>query len=140
QAVGHQLHAGAWRSVIRQWHRPPTAVIDHNKVDFSQPGRWLAQWARRQQPAVAETAGTVDHGNLDVTRQRIMLQAVIAQDYIRLQRAFHKANAAGAIRIYNDRRAGIAGEQQGFIATDVRWRELSDQQGIARALATVATA
>ena len=49
-------------------------------IDTLESPRWLAQRARGQQLAVAEPPRGIDHGDLEITRQPQMLQAVVADD------------------------------------------------------------
>ena len=69
RARGH----GAW---------PPGVTSATIGIDLVEPRRGLAQRPRRQQPAVAEAARGIDHGDLDVARQRVVLQAVVGDDHV----------------------------------------------------------
>ena len=53
----------------------------------------LAQRPRRQQQAVAEAPLAVDHGDLDVARERVVLQAVVAHQHVDLRDARRGARA-----------------------------------------------
>ena len=65
--IGDERHAVRAGSRRRRGCRAGRELDDC--VDLRQPRRRLAQRARGQQPAVAETARRVDDGDLDVARQ-----------------------------------------------------------------------
>ena len=67
-------------------------------IDALESPRRLAQRARGQQLAIAESPHRIDHGDLEITRQPQMLQAVIADDDLgaRLGRTPSGGDAIGA--------------------------------------------
>src|SRR5580698_2545377 len=56
-------------------------AVGNDGVGAFEPARRLAQWDGRQQHAVAEAALAIDHRDFDVARERIVLQAVVIEDY-----------------------------------------------------------
>ena len=59
----------------------PQPVSNH-QVDFLQTTDRFPQRPGRHQEAVAESSHAINHGNLDITLQGVVLQAVITQDDI----------------------------------------------------------
>ena len=57
-------------------------AMDKHRVDRAQAADRLAQWPGGKQPAVAETALAIDHCNLDVARQTIVLQPVVTDQHV----------------------------------------------------------
>ena len=65
----------------------------------------LAQRSGRQQPAIAH-APVIKHGNFDVARQRIVLQAVVAHHHVGCRVAGPQtAHGVGAFSCYENRSA-----------------------------------
>ena len=60
---------------------PAGAAAALNTVKSRRRAGRLAQWPGRQQPAVADAA-LVEQHDLDVARQRIVLQAVVGDDHV----------------------------------------------------------
>ncbi len=54
----------------------------HDRVDRREARRRLAQRSGRQQQAVAEAARRVDDRDLDVARERVVLQSVVGDDHV----------------------------------------------------------
>jgi hypothetical protein len=98
--------------------RPPAAArrglpSAHDQVHRAGPG--LAQRAGGQQPAVAGAA-VVEHADLDVARQRQVLQAVVADEHIHGRGAAQQARAASMRRCATNTGTPVPGDQQGFVA------------------------
>ena len=69
----------------------------------------LAQRAGRQRPAVAEAARAVDHGDFDVAREAVVLQAVVADDDVAFRVCGEqRAGGRGAVGADPDRAARCA--------------------------------
>src|SRR5262245_59543724 len=62
--------------------RADVVAIDHDRVHFTQAGRRLAQRSGWQQPAIAESPGRINHADLDVAAEAIVLEAVIADQHV----------------------------------------------------------
>jgi hypothetical protein len=56
--------------------------IDYDGVDLFDPRDRLAQRSRREPESIAEAAHAVHDHDLDVARECVMLQAVVAQDHV----------------------------------------------------------
>ena len=84
---------------------------------YQRPWPILAQRAGRQQPAIA-AAPVVKHTNLHITEQAVVLQTVVAHQYlglgVALQQRAGRLKAAGA---NEDRHPGFLVDQQGLIAS-----------------------
>jgi hypothetical protein len=61
-------------------HGPPRRHQRDEGIDLGEPRRRFAQRTRGQQPGPARHARRVDHGNLNVARQPVVLQTVIGED------------------------------------------------------------
>ena len=75
----------------------------------------FAQRTGRQQPAIADAAAAVDHDDLAIARQTIVLQAVVRQNDLgaALDRAPRGRHAVGT---GDDDRAGARRQQHRFVA------------------------
>jgi hypothetical protein len=62
----------------------PPAGVQHHRIDARQARDRFTQRTGRQQPAVAEAA-RVDHRDLEVAPQRVMLQAVVEHQHVALR-------------------------------------------------------
>ena len=71
------------------------AVYDY-RIDFVEPARRLAQRSGRQPPHVAEAAHAVHHCDLDIARERIVLEPVVADDHVAI--GLKQANGVGPAR------------------------------------------
>jgi len=65
----------------RTLEQRPTAV-DHDGIGLRQTRARFPQRPRRQQPAVAESAVSIDDDHFAVTRQRVMLQSIVAHNHV----------------------------------------------------------
>ena len=88
--------------------------MPYHPIDTGQPGRPLTKRSCRQQPAVAETAHGVDHGDLEVARQRRVLQAIVTQHQSR-PGSHEQRRAARTIGARDDGDAGDLGQHHGFV-------------------------
>ena len=81
EVAGLQVHRKAWHDgwPIRRNH----AIADHG-IDGRQTRQGFAQGAERQAPAIADTAG-VKHRQFDIAPQRVVLQAIVAHEYVDLR-------------------------------------------------------
>ena len=92
----------------------------HDRVHRAQPRGRLAQRAGRQQEAVAE-ATCIDHGDLDVAREAIVLQAVIEDDDVDLRvRSAQRRDHCDAVGAHPHRAAAAAGEHDRLVANLAR--------------------
>ena len=95
-------------------------MYDHG-VDLAQARRRLAQRPGGQQQAVAETARAVDHGDLDIAREAVVLQAVVADDDVAFgMRGEQRARGCNAVAADPDRAAAAAREQHRLVAARAR--------------------
>lgn len=111
--IGTQLH-------------PPFAetgfpAIDHAEVAFGAALRWLPQRASRQQAPVAVAAASVDHLDLDIAAQPVMLQAIVADDHIAARRR-QLACGGYTVAIHANLRAGATCDEYRLVATFGRCR------------------
>ena len=91
----------------------------------------LAQWPGRQQPTIADAATAVDHDDLAIPRQTIVLQAVVRQDD--LGAALYRApRRRHAIRTGDDDRAGALRQQHRFVADFLRRRVADSRRAAIR--------
>ncbi len=94
------------------------AQVDHAEVAATSARGWLAQWPGRQHAAIAVAACAIDHLDLDVATEPVMLQAVIADhDVAPGLRQRPRGGDAVAIHPHRDRQA--PGDQHRLIAADV---------------------
>ena len=70
-----------------------TRPVHHYRVHLVEPRGRLAQRAGRQAPAVAEAAHAVYHDDLNVARERIVLQSVVADDHLAVR--FQQSDGVG---------------------------------------------
>ena len=79
--------------------------------------RGLAQRPGRQQPAVAEAARSHRRRDLDVARERVVLQPVVAEDHVQSRmRGEQRARGRGAIARRSTTGNPARGEQQRLVA------------------------
>jgi len=90
-------------------------AIDENQIDLCQSIARLPQRTRRQHTAVAQSTRTIDHDDLAVTKQSIVLQSIVAQNHIRSPRD-RLFRCAHAIRVRNDERRCLLRHEHGFVA------------------------
>src|SRR5450432_1458274 len=72
------------RELPRRRDRVRPAAVHHGGIDFPQPRHGLAQRTRGKHEAVAETPLAVDHRQLDIARERVVLQAIVAHQHVDL--------------------------------------------------------
>src|SRR5262245_5334137 len=110
------------------------ASIYQDGVHAKEARRWFAQRASREEPSVAESARCVDHADLDVTVEAIMLQTVVADEDVAVgTRGEERAARCGPVRAYPHLAAAAAREQYRFVAAverigivrDAVWRHMS---------------
>ena len=75
----------------------------------------------RQRPAVPETA-PVDHGDFDIARQPVVLQAIVADDQVAIgMRRQQRLAGSSAVAADEHRAVGAPPDQQRLVA-DLAWR------------------
>jgi hypothetical protein len=111
--------------------------VYNNEVHFCEPFRLFPQRARRQQQTVTDSALSVEHSDFDITGQRVMLQPVITEDYIRLEPVFDETHAPASIGINDYRHICVHGKQQRFVSAILNWSSAGDMQRELQALALV---
>ena len=83
--------------------------MPHHPIDTSEAIRPLTQRTSGQQPTVTDPAHRIDHGDLEVARQRMMLQPIVAEHQARTG-SDEQLGTARAIDACDD---GDAGEVHG---------------------------
>ena len=73
------------------------AAVHDDGIDRSRGATRLAQRAGGQQQAVAEAALAVDDRDLDVARQRVVLQAVVAHQHVASRAAEQRLGGGDAV-------------------------------------------
>jgi len=96
-------------------------TVHDDRIDRGQAPHRFAQRSRGQEQAVAEAPRAVYDGNFEIARQRIVLQAIVAQKQIALRmRTQQRGGCFEALPAGEDRNVGAAREQHGFVAGDGR--------------------
>ena len=103
-----------------------TAPLQTRKSTCSQARQRLAQGPGRKQATVAEAAHAIDHADLHVARQRVVLQAVIGDHHIAAG-VEQQPRGSGPIAADRHRHAGGA-DQAGFVADLGRIGRVAEQQ------------
>ena len=113
------------------------AAIADAQIHPLQPTQRFAQRAGRHQPPIAEAAYAVDHADLHVARQPVMLQSVVGDQHIA---AGVKQQSSRRRAIASHRHRHAAGmDQAGLVADLRRIRRISEQQRFALIAAIAAT-
>ena len=76
----------------------------------------LAQRAGGQHPAVADAAGLVDHRDLEVSLQRVMLQSVVGDDHVAIRMRREQCPRRGDAVAADPDRHRVGGDEQGLVA------------------------
>ena len=119
-----------WRRARR---RAVPAVHDH-RIDLAQARDGLAQRPRGQRQPVAEAPLAVDHRDLDVARERVVLQAVVAHEHVDLGMRFEqRARRGGPVGRDVDRHARAPRDQHRLVAEMLGRRDVGIDAHHARA-------
>ena len=112
----HQTHGERARPGRRARQRAVRGgpVRDHD-IGARQGRERLAQRARRQQPAVAEAARSVDHHDLAGAPETQVLQPVVGQDHLHAARG-ERPRARHAVGGDEGRTGAVARQQQRLVA------------------------
>ena len=94
---------------------PAAAVVDH-QVDRGEPAGRLAQRSGRQAAAIAQAALAVDHGDLQVARQSIVLESVVAQQQVAAEPADRQFAVRHPVRAGDHRADAPPGEQERLVS------------------------
>ena len=101
-------------------------LLWRRRGDALQPAQRFAQWPGRQQPAVAEAAGAVDHDDFHVACQAIVLQAVVGDQHVAtsVQQQLRRRRTIAPHR----HRHAAGADQAGFVADLRRVRRFAEPQ------------
>src|SRR5258706_310937 len=114
--------AEAHRELARRGNLVGMPAVHHRRVDAAQPRNRLAQRAGGQQKPVAETPLADDHRELDISRERIVLQAVVAHQHVHFGvRLEERARGGRAIGRDIDGNARAPRDDYRLVA-DMLWR------------------
>ena len=105
------------KRILWQFILPLHPAVHEYLVNCRKALRRFPQRPGRQQPAIAETASTVDNTNLEVSIQFEVLQSIIRDDNIDTVGDQH-CRSTDTVRIHHDRTFAAPGQQHRLIAYD----------------------
>lgn len=99
---------------IPRWHVP------YHEIHCGQSRYRLSQRARRQAAAIAMAQDPIHHGDFQIPRQGIVLQAIVAEDQIAIGRFHGCFDRRDPIRRREHRASGAPRQQHGLIPHPIR--------------------
>ena len=136
--TGQQIHRQPGTKLHRYLSRAGETAVNDNRIHAAQTRSALAHRTRRQPPAVTKTTYAVNHHNLFVTRQLIVLQTIIRDDKLKIVGGEQRLNRIAAYRRDGNRRAGTLINKHRLIARFPGMRIHIKQQRIVRGFSAIA--
>ena len=103
-------------------------TVENHRIDPRHALQRLAQRACGQAPAVQYTA-RIEHGNFDVARQSIVLQSIVAEDYVAVRMRRNQRQSCGDTVCTDEyRTSAVSGKHQCLVAENGRITKGDDRR------------